>query len=72
MVHFEAAPPKVVGADPPDSHQICIRKFAACLAGRSTPLLGGMASDVGRSLGRLSAPSRGRWEQSQCRPGFSA
>jgi transposase-like protein len=27
-------------ADPPDSHQICICKFAACLVGRSTPLLG--------------------------------
>ena len=41
------APPHVpscrltnVGADPPDSHQICIRKFAACLAGGSTRLLG--------------------------------
>ncbi len=34
----------IVGADPPDSHQICMRKFAACLAGRLTPLLGGTAA----------------------------
>jgi hypothetical protein len=34
-------PEPIVGVDPPDSHQICMRNFPAYLSDRSTQLLGG-------------------------------